>query len=82
MHRFYQQTFRQRLLPVLLCLSLLLGSLAAGLAAAETVDTGTVHVDDALRVRSGPGTSYATIGWLKNNDVVNTGDVAFRVRFE
>ena len=70
MHRFYQQTFRQRLLPVLLCLSLLLGSLAAGLAAAETVDTGTVHVDDALRVRSGPGTSYATIGWLKNNDVV------------
>lgn len=32
--------------------------------------TGTVKVNDILRVRSGPGTSYAVAGYLKANDKV------------
>lgn len=32
--------------------------------------TGTVKVNDSLRIRSGPGTSYAVAGYLKPNDRV------------
>ena len=31
---------------------------------------GTVVVKDSLRIRKGPGTSYETVGFLKNNDRV------------
>jgi len=35
-----------------------------------TVMNGTVKVDDVLRIRSGPGTSYAVSGYYKNGDKV------------
>lgn len=35
-----------------------------------TVVSGTVKVDDVLRIRSGPGTSYAISGYYKNGDKV------------
>lgn len=38
--------------------------------APSTVMTGTVKVSDALRVRKGPGTSYAVAGYLYNKDRV------------
>ena len=38
--------------------------------AAEATHTGTVKVDDALNVRSGAGTSYNTLGQLKNGNSV------------
>lgn len=38
----------------------------------ETVkQTGTVKVADSLRIRSGPGTNYATVGYLGNGDKVS-----------
>lgn len=61
----------KRLWISLLCLCLLAVSIPwTSLALAETVTTGTVHVDDTLRVRSGAGTSYAIQGYLKDDDVV------------
>lgn len=55
----------------LLCLCLLLACIPwTGLVLAGSVVTGTVHVDDSLRVRSGPGTGYPQIGSLYNGDVV------------
>ena len=42
-------------------------------AATETARTGTVNVDDFLRIRSGAGTSYPCIGYYyKNNKVTIT----------
>lgn len=62
----------RRRLALWLCVCLLISSVfGGGLAqAATTVSTGTVHVSDSLRVRSGPGTSYTVVGWLYNGDVV------------
>lgn len=37
---------------------------------ADAILTGTVKVSSALRVRSGPGTDYAVVGSLRNNDKV------------
>ena len=65
-----RKRMRHRVLPVLLCLCLLFSAIGALVAAEETVMTGTVHVNDSLRVRSGPGTSYAMVGSLYDNDVV------------
>ncbi len=54
-----------------MCVILLIGCFAAICpASAATVSTGTVHVDDTLRVRSGAGTSYDIVGYLKEGDVV------------
>ena len=61
---------RQRLTALWLCVCLLVSSFAGLQLYAETVSTGTVHVDDSLRVRSGPGTGYPRIGSLYNGDVV------------
>lgn len=33
--------------------------------------SGTVYVNDFLRIRSGPGTAYSTIGYLSNGDIVD-----------
>lgn len=62
---------KRRLLCCLLIICLL-ANLLVGFAAlaADTVSTGTVHVSDALRVRSEPSTSSTVVGYLKNNDVV------------
>lgn len=62
---------RKRVLSFLLVLCLLTNLLVGFTAlAVETVSTGTVHVDDALRVRSEPNTNCSTVGWLSNGDVV------------
>ncbi len=62
---------RKRVLSFLLVLCLLTNLLVGFTAlAVETVSTGTVHVDDALRIRSEPNTSCSTVGWLSNGDVV------------
>lgn len=62
---------RKRVLSFLLVLCLLTNLLVGfAVLAVETVSTGTVHVDDALRVRSEPNTSCSTVGWLSNGDVV------------
>ena len=37
----------------------------------QNVLSGTVSVNDLLRIRSGPGTAYSTIGYLSNGDTVN-----------
>ncbi len=68
---------RKRLLCILLCLCLL-ANMTVGFSAlaADAATTGTVHVSDALRVRSEPDTSNSNnvVGWLKNNDVVTILD--------
>ncbi len=62
---------RKRVLSFLLVLCLLTNLLVGFVAlAADTVSTGTVHVDDTLRVRSGPNTSSSVVGYLYNNDIV------------
>lgn len=62
---------RKRLLCCLLVFCLLANLLVGFTAlAADTVSTGTVHVSDALRVRSEPNTSCSTVGWLSNGDIV------------
>lgn len=61
---------RQRLTALWLCVCLLVSSVAGLQLLADTIATGTVHVDDSLRVRSGPGTGYPQIGSLYNGDVV------------
>lgn len=61
---------RRRLTALWLCVCLLISSFAGLQLLAATVATGTVHVDDSLRVRRGPGTEYAQIGSLHNGDVV------------
>lgn len=38
--------------------------------AAPTTQTGTVQVSDLLRIRTGPSTSYAIAGYLKNGEKV------------
>lgn len=67
---------RRRMLAGLLTLCILLGCLwTAGVSyAATTVMTGIVKVDDTLRVRSGPGTSYGIVGYLGPNDTVTIHD--------
>lgn len=35
------------------------------------IATGTVKVSDSLRIRSGPGTTYETVGYLRNGDEVD-----------
>ena len=52
---------------VCLLMNLLVGFTAL---AADPVSTGTVCVDDTLRVRSEPNTNCDTVGWLSNGDVV------------
>ncbi len=61
----------KRLLSCLLAVCLL-ANLLVGFAAlaADKVSTGTVRVNDSLRVRSEPNTSCSTVGWLSNGDVV------------
>lgn len=61
---------RRRLTALWLCVCLLVSSFAGLQLLADTIATGTVHVDDSLRVRTGPGTGYAHIGSLYNGDVV------------
>jgi len=46
-----------------------LDSTSSGTTTTESI-TGTVKVSDFLRVRSGPGTSYAVAGYLKPNEKV------------
>lgn len=58
---------RQRFCAILCVVAMLLCLFPISTAAA-TVPTGTVNVKDSLRVRSGPGTSYDTIGSLYNGD--------------
>lgn len=62
---------KSRLFSCLLVVCLL-ANLLGGFAvlAADTVSTGTVKVDDTLRVRSEPNTNCDTVGWLNNGDVV------------
>ena len=36
----------------------------------QTAISGTVRVNDFLKIRSGPGTNYATVGFLFNNNTV------------
>lgn len=42
---------------------------------AVTTQTGTVKVSDSLRVRSGPGTSYAVCGYLNNGNKVQITEI-------
>ncbi len=67
---------RRRVLTGLMTLCMLLCCLwTAGFAHAATkVMTGTVEVDDTLRVRSGAGTSHAVVGYLYGGDVVTIHD--------
>ena len=66
-----RQFDKTRLLCGLLTLCVLLSALGSALyVSADTVMTGTVHVDDTLRVREGAGTSYNVVGHLYDNDVV------------
>ncbi len=66
-----KQQNKTRFLCGLLTLCLLLSSLGATYVSADTVMTGTVHVDDVLRVRSAPDTTKNNVvGYLYNNDVV------------
>ena len=69
---------RKRCLSFLLCLCLLITCMghATIQALAATVSTGTVHVDDSLRVRQGPGTNYTQIGNLYNGDVVTILEIS------
>lgn len=68
---------KTRLLCGLLTLCVLLSALGSAMwVSAASVMTGTVHVDDVLRVRSGPSTSgTTTVGYLYNNDVVTIQEV-------
>lgn len=48
--------------------------------------SGTVRVNDLLRIRSGPGTTYSTVGYLTNGDQIEiletkTGDSMVWARF-
>lgn len=69
---------RKRCLGFVLCLCLLITCMghATIQALAATVSTGTVCVDDSLRVRQGPGTSYTQIGNLYNGDVVTILEIS------
>lgn len=70
-----RQVHRTRLLSGLLTLCVLLSSLGAALCvSADTLMTGTVHVDDSLRVREDTDTSSKIVGHLQNNDVVTIHD--------
>ncbi len=46
---------------------------AVGVLAATTI-TGTVHVEDKLRIRAGAGTEYDVVGYLYDGDVVTILD--------
>lgn len=61
---------RRRLTALWLCVCLLVSSFAGLQLLADTIATGTVHVNDSLRVRTGPGTGYTHIDSLYNGDVV------------
>ena len=66
-----RQLHHRRLLCGLLTLCILMSALGSALyISAAAIMTGTVHVDDTLRVRAGAGTGYAVVGYLYNNDVV------------
>ncbi len=59
-------------LSFLLCITLIMSSLAFGTdfaSAAETERTGTVNAS-SLFVRSGPGTSYASVGYVVDGEEV------------
>lgn len=66
-----KQLNKTRFLCGLLTFCILLSSLGAMIVSAASVMTGTVHVDDVLRVRSAPDTTKNNVvGHLYNNDVV------------
>lgn len=66
-----KQLNKTRFLCGLLTFCILLSSLGAMIVSAASVMTGTVHVDDVLRVRSAPDTTKNNVvGYLYNNDVV------------
>lgn len=70
-----RQSHKTRLLGGLLTLCVLLSALGSVLyVSADTLMTGTVHVNDSLRVRKSADTSAAVIGYLYNNDVVTIHD--------
>ena len=69
---------RKRCLSFVLCLCLLITCMghATIQALAATVSTGTVCVNDSLRVRQGPGTNYTQVGNLYNGDVVTILEIS------
>lgn len=65
----------RRITAYILTLCLLAATLLPAFGVwAATVTTGTVHVEDLLRVREGPGADYAKIGELLDGDVVTIHD--------
>ncbi len=60
----------KKLTALLTGILLLCCCLLQPLTFAADTQTGTVHVDDSLNVRSGPGTGYKIVGSLSNNDQV------------
>jgi beta-N-acetylglucosaminidase/uncharacterized protein YraI len=59
---------------MLVCLMLALCSLAVPETKTYALTIGTVHVNDSLRVRSGPGTTYSVLGNLYNGNTVTVTD--------
>ena len=67
----------RRLLCALLCICMLMGTIAFGVRAADTVVTGTVHgIDEGskLYVRASASTSAEVLDKLVNGDVVTILD--------
>ena len=58
----------RRLALWLMALILLVSGLPYMGVNAATIPFGTVNVEDSLRVRSGPGATYDTVGYLYNGD--------------
>ena len=65
---------KKRLLCGLFALCLLTNLLVGYTVLAEETITGTVRVNDTLRVRKEPNTDCETVGWLKNGDIVTILD--------
>ncbi len=80
-----REQLMHRLLTVIICIVMALTVLIVPSATAyATTQTGTVHVNDLLRVRSGPGTSYSKIGELYNGNTViilDTVDGWYKIEF-
>lgn len=60
------------ILLIVVCLGTSLLFLAINADAKTVIRTGTVEVSSSLNFRSGPGTDYSVIGYLKNGD---TGEI-------
>ena len=56
------------ILMILVCLGTSLFFLGINAAAKTIIRTGTIEVSSSLNLRSGPGTDYSVIGYLKNGD--------------